>query len=464
MNTSRRSFLAQSSAVAAGFSALGKFLNAAETPALAHSPYGPLQTDPGKIIELPKGFSYRVLSRTGDTMNDGFKVPGQPDGMGCFDLEDDLICLVRNHEIGHTWFTLGPFQDNSKLPGSIDPSMSYDPGRFGAQPFVGGTTNVVINQKTGKVVNQYLSLTGTDRNCAGGITPWNSWITCEEPGDMNSKWGKDHGYNFEVHTDSKACLTKPVPLREMGRFRHEAIAVDPQSGIVYQTEDRGDSAIYRFIPKKKGALAAGGRLQALRIISPQPVDTRNYKDSTFQFPLRRRFPVDWIDLDEVESPKDDLRLRAVEKGAAIFTRGEGMWYGGPNEVGEAAIFWACTDGGPKRNGQIFRFFPGEDISGGKLELYLEPDDSSLLRSADNLTVAPSGYLFVCEDNGGPNHIRGVTPEGEIFTFARSVQEWKGGKGVSEFAGACFSPDGNTLFVNIQTPGTTLAITGPFKND
>jgi len=452
---SRRTFLTQSTAVTAGFFGLDHFLSGSLQADEGFS-YGDLVKDPDGLIDLPKGFHYRLLSISGDKMKDGYRVPGQPDGMAAFDVGKNRVAVIRNHEIGHVYFTKGPFSDNAVLPESLDKSLVYDAGRFGAQPFVGGTSTIIYNLRKREVENEFLSLIGTDCNCAGGPTPWGSWLTCEEPADMTTKWGQFHGYCFEVPATSKPTITPPVPLKEMGRFRREAVAVDPDTGIVYQTEDRGDGVISRFIPKEPGNLIKGGKLQALKIKADGKWDTRNWPGNKTTFPINERVPVEWVDIDEIDSPNDDLRFKAIEKGAVIFSRAEGMWYGSPDAVGEASIYWACTNGGQNQMGQIFRYFPNKDPKkGGELELFLEPNNSDLLTHADNITIAPSGHLFICEDTKGINHIRGVTPDGELFTLARNSFN------DSEFAGACFSPDGSTLFVNLQSPGITVAITGPF---
>ncbi|MEM9017216.1 MAG: alkaline phosphatase PhoX, partial [Verrucomicrobiota bacterium] len=353
------------------------------------------------------------------------------------------------------------FEDNSRIPEDFDRSLCYDPGRHGAQPFVGGTTTIVYDTIRKQVIDEYLSLFGTDRNCAGGPTPWGSWITCEEPADMTTRWGVHHGYCFEVAADHRG-LADPIPLRGLGRFRHEAIAVSENSGIIYLTEDRPDGAIYRFIPSMPKDLTGEGRLQALAIREKPRINTTNWPGGDTSFPIAERIPAEWVDLDDVESAKDDLRIRARQKGAALFSRAEGMWYGSAEVVGESSIYWACTDGGASHFGQIFRYFPGDSEGAegkngdyGEIELYLEPNDSKLLQNGDNITIAPSGHLYIAEDSSGPCCLQGVSKEGELFTFARNRLN------SSELAGVCFSPDGSTLFCNIQKPGITLAITGPF---
>lgn len=459
----RRSFLSHSAAVTSGFLGLGRYLGAEESPAASKGfSYGELVPDPNQLLDLPKGFRYTVVSQTGQRMPDGYRVPGKPDGMATFDLGNGKFALIRNHEIGHSGFKTGPFEDNTKLPEGFDPEMIFDKGYNGAQPFVGGTTTVILDSESGRVLDQYLSLIGTDRNCAGGPTPWGTWITCEEPGDLTSEWGLRHGYAFEVPAREEPGLTRPVPLKGLGRFRHEAIAVDPRTGIVYLTEDRSDGVFYRFLPSHPGELAKGGRLQALQIGESKGLVTRNWPGDPVPFPVGERKSARWIDLDGIDAPNDDLRIRAIAKGAALFSRGEGMWFGSAETVGEDSIYFACTDGGEKQLGQIFRYFPSEaEGTGaekdepGEIELYLEPNDTSLLRNADNITIAPSGHLYICEDTSGVNQLRGVTKQGEMFTLASNRLN------NSELTGVCFSPNGKFLLVNIQNPGWTFAIEGPF---
>lgn len=455
MRFTRRRFLGTAAAVGAGFWGLRQLLDGADTGPTDKSPYGPLISDPYKIIDLPKRFSYQIISRIGDQMADGLRVPGLPDGMATFAGAEDLTVLLRNHEL--TPKDAGPFGKNAELLDTVDEDRLYDvPSR--KKPCIGGTTTVVFNTKTQKVVRQFLSLGGTIRNCAGGATPWGSWVTCEETvvrvgGDKKAGYDahKDHGFNFEVPATIRPRLTPAVPLKDMGRFNHEAIAVDPSSRVVYQTEDRPDGLIYRFLPKRPGKLADGGRLQALRIQGQPSLDTRNWKEQTV--PVGRKLTVEWIDMEDVLSPNDDLRHRGFKAGAARFARGEGMW------AGDGEIYFACTNGGKAEAGQIWRYIPsakeGEPGAKGELELFIEPNDSRLLKSADNLTISPWGDLVVCEDRGGAVvRIIGVTPKGHPYTFANTPTK-------SEFAGATFSPDGSTLFVNIQKRGLTLAITGPF---
>ncbi|HYO24243.1 MAG TPA: alkaline phosphatase PhoX [Lacipirellulaceae bacterium] len=464
--TSRRHFLRQSSLYSLGFLALRRCVqtaSAAGAEALAPRPdlgYGPLVADPEELLDLPRGFAYKIVSRAGDAMDDGLFVPGKADGMATFAGPDGLAIIVRNHEL-LPYEGPSPFGQSNRLPDSIDPGRLYDAGR-GRSPHRGGTTTLLFDPREQRVVKQFMSLAGTARNCAGGPTPWNSWISCEETvvvagrgkdGDYVSD--KDHGYCFDVPATADIRLADPIPLAAMGRFNHEAVAVDPRTGIVYETEDREDGLFFRFLPAKPGELKAGGQLQALCVVGFAPKDTRNWGPHE---PIDQgaKLRVRWIDMDQVEAPEDALRYRGFDAGAARFARGEGIWYA------DGAFYIACTNGGPKQKGQIWKYTPAEregaggDDDSGTLELFVESRDSALLESCDNLTMSPWGDLVVCEDRDGKVvRLVGVTPDGQMYTLANSHAK-------SEFAGVAFTPDGTTLLVNIQHRGLTIAVTGPWR--
>lgn len=389
-------------------------------------------------------------------MSDGFVVPTVPDGMGAFPGPGGHTILVRNHEVNvGVPGEKGPFGPANELLETLGRDALYDAGAADA-PALGGTTTVVYDTRDQQIVSQHLSLIGTVRNCAGGPTPWGSWITCEESTVTAGEiMARDHGYNFEVPATSDARIAEPVPLKAMGRFNHEAVAVDPATGIVYQTEDRPDGLIYRFIPNSPERLRDGGRLQALMVRGRPGLDTRNWAETTVE--PGTWLDVEWVDMDDVEAPDDDLRYRGFHEGAARFARGEGMWYGND------AVYFACTNGGKAEAGQIWIYEPspvegteGERDDPGRLQLFIEPNDPNLVENCDNVTVAPWGDLFLCEDGPGEQHLVGVTPEGALYRFGRNALS------ASELAGATFSPDGTTLFINIQHEGWTLAITGPWR--
>ncbi|GAA6621923.1 alkaline phosphatase PhoX [Scytonema sp. NUACC26] len=409
--------------------------------------YGPLIKDPNGLLDLPAGFQYRAFSRTGDLMSDGNPVPGGHDGMAAFPGPNRSVILVRNHE-------LSPNSSTGVIGNKYDELCK------------GGTTTLVVNPNR-ELVKDYATLAGTYRNCAGGLTPWGSWISCEEntstpettpptieqPANSGifvpnpNRVTKRHGYNFEVPAllKPKNGTVDPVPLVEMGRFNHEAVAVDPRTGIVYQTEDSGDSLFYRFIPNKPGYLQEGGVLEALAIVGLFQENTKT------GFPVGKKYQAEWVRIEDYDPYDDTVRKEGFAKGAAQFARGEGIWYG------NGEFYFCCTSGGANSGGQVWRYIPGRTAKeGGTIELFVEPNDKSILDMPDNIVVAPFGDLILCEDGDDEQFVVGVTPEGGLYQFARNALN------DNEFAGACFSPDNQTLFVNIQTPGITFAIWGPWN--
>lgn len=406
--------------------------------------YGPLQPDPAGLLDLPQGFSYRVISSYGDRMDDGCLVPDYCDGMGAFDLGGGQVALVRNHELQAQQIDRGALRESPPRQ-----PVTYDRNADGV-PLPGGTTTMVYDMASGRVVRQHVSLLGTIRNCAGGITPWGSWLTCEEDltrvGTRGA--GKDHGWVFEVPATARTAVD-PVPLKALGRFNHEAAAIDPRTGVVYLTEDRNDGLLYRLLPHTPGELSRGGRLQALALVERDITDSRNFEGKVMA--RGAWHAVRWIDLDDPEAPEDDLRKRGAAAGATLFARGEGIW------MGEGELYFACTNGGAAKLGQIFRLRP-QATGADRLQLFFESTDPDQMNYGDNLTIAPNGHLVVCEDqytDGAVNYLRGVAPDGSAYPLARSRVD-------TEWAGACFSPDGKWLFVNLYRPTRTLAITGPWS--
>lgn len=458
--------LLHAGAATAAFSGLARNVGAqtatGETYLNEVEAFGPLLRDPAGVLDLPRGFSYQVISQGGETMADGLLVPGQADGMACFPAGGSRVALVRNHELKgssanhRNW---GPGGFHQERIGRLDAARAYDTYKDG-RPLPGGTTTVIYDLESRRTLSQHLSLAGTSTNCCGGATPWGSWLSCEETTETpaTADVTKPHGFVFEVPFAARG-LVQPIPLTAMGRFDHEAVCIDPRTGIVYLTEDKTDGLFYRFLPAARGALAKGGRLQAMAFRGARGADSSNLKARVWSRGDWRE--VEWVDLDEVESPADDLRLRGHAAGAVRVSRGEGVHWG------RGELYLTATSGGPIARGQILRYVPSADEghadearTPGRVQLFVESTDEKALNMGDNLTVAPWGHLIVCEDNYSSsirNHVKGVTPEGRLYTIARNVFA-----GNSEFAGAVFAPDGRTLFVNIQYPGLTLAIRGPWS--
>lgn len=161
--------------------------------------------------------------------------------------------------------------------------------------------------------------------------------------------------------------------------------------------------------------------------------------------------VEWVRIEDVNPVLDTVRVEGFAKGAAQFSRGEGIAYG------NGEIYFACTNGGGASKGQVWRYIPGNKPNeGGILELFVEPNDATVLESPDNVIVSPFGNVFLCEDGDGTDYVVGVNSQGELYQFARNALN------DSEFCGVCFSPDGRTMFLNIQSPGITFAIWGPWR--
>ena len=465
MNLSRRSFLAAAHGAALFYaSAHLRPLAAASTNAGL-----PLRPDPQGMLDLPEGFSYRLVAQSGEPMSDGFVRPGRPDGMACFPVRGDATkcILLRNHENFPNTQGGSPFGDNDALLGRLDPALLYDRKEDG-RPFTGGVTKSVVDLASARLERDFLALAGTTGNCAGGATPWGSWLTCEEsvvaPGTGARR---PHGFVFEVPASATGPVA-PVPLTAMGRFVHEAAAVDPGTGIVYLTEDNRLGLFYRFLPNVRGQLARGGRLQALAIRGWRGANTSNWPADWDGPGLGRiapgtSFETEWLALDNVEAPEADLAARGHAAGAAQFCRGEGMDFGVLPGQRNGSVYFTCTQGGDQRAGQVWRYTPGpregqpdEGGSPGRLTLLYESPGGDTLDMCDNLAIAPWGDLILCEDGLGDQYLRGLTPDGQIYDLARNAHASR-----AEFCGACFSPDGRTMFVNVQTPGFTFAISGPW---
>jgi uncharacterized protein len=461
VEVTRRRFTQGSIAVGGGL-ALGGPLSALAAREAegrrARSPgYGEPQPTPEEgtgvlWVALPPGFKYRVISRQGQVMDDGNITPGIFDGMAAYRGGGGDAILIRNHE-------------NRSRPGEI-PVVVPQSKRYDHDPNVrGGNTKLVVSRDR-EVKESFAVIGGTHTNCAGGLTPWDSWITCEEifnygsvENNVTPGSGIPHGYCFEIPADADGPVD-PIPMLSAGRFSHEAVAW--LDGVLYETEDRTNAAFYRFLPRRRpresGDLAAfGGTLQAL-VVEGAP--NLNMDLAT----PGQTFRIEWVTIEEPNPLTDTVRTEAQSKGAAIFNRTEGAW------SADGRVYFDCTTGGEFHHGQLWEYRP-EGRSGGHLKLIYESTDRSELDDPDNVVVVPgTGDVFLQEDSGGEQFVRGVTTRGEIYDFARTLIN------DTEFCGGTFSPDGRTFFLNQQgergglpDPGdaaaaVTYAIWGPFGGD
>lgn len=457
--TTRRQLLARTGALGVSIAFAGNltelFAGTAAAQNLGHTGYGPLVPDPKGLLDLPEGFSYRVLSREGDQLRSGEGlVPSNHDGMAALagrstGSHGRRVHLVRNHENRNT----------AKIPVPTVAGLTYDPAGMG------GCTALTLDSRN-RVLSERVAIAGTAVNCAGGPTPWGTWLTCEETEDRAGTNGytKDHGFIFEVDP-ANPYRSGAVPLTAMGRFQHEAIAVDPGRGIVYETEDaflKPFGLFYRFLPHQPhgglGSLRAGGRLQAMRV--PGVPDLSSIQETGASFEK-----VEWVDVPDPLAAQTPIRLQDFgPKGITHAQKLEGCYWGG-RSVYFVSSFARSADGSAADHyGQIWRYDPAAHRL--TLVIVFGPDTDLQLpgESPDNICLAPSGGLMVCEDGNGGQHVYGVTRGGEVYAMARNAQnigtaeepEW------GEFAGVTFSPDGRTMYVNCYTPGTTFAVTGPWR--
>ncbi|WP_081239182.1 alkaline phosphatase PhoX [Streptomyces viridosporus] len=422
--------------------------------------YGPLVPDPDGILALPAGFTYRVLTHAGRTrLESGEFTPAEHDGTAAFPGPRGSTLLVNNHEMD------GP-RDEAEFPVPLAEGLVYDP----AAP--GGCTVVEVRPDGG--VAEWVGIAGTANNCAGGSTPWGTWLTCEENSDRAGENGmtKDHGYVFEVDPADRRANRDPKPLKFFGRYEHEAVVIDSKRGHAYLTEDADEpnGLFYRWTPPKDFRHGPG-RFRALAddagvLQAPKCYDSggRFVDDLSRATRTGTVYGVDWVDV-----PDRDARTVAVREqfGPAEVTRArklEGMWWG---DGGAYIVSSYAREESPGRHdGQVWFYDPRRRTLTLKVLLGVDPDPAGegAFDGPDNITVSPYGGLIIAEDGEGAQHLFGATDSGRTYPIARNELNigTEEEPEFSEFTGVTFSPDGKTLYANIQEPGIMLAVTGPWK--
>ncbi|HSD37451.1 MAG TPA: alkaline phosphatase PhoX [Rhodocyclaceae bacterium] len=461
---------------------------------LGVSPYGAIApvndlTTGLPLLQLPPGFSYKSFGWRGDLMADGLATPSSHDGMGValtrkLGRSSELV-LVRNHEQSTS-------TSAANIIGASKATVAkHDIGSTAGNYQIGGTTNLVW--RDGNWVESFASFGGTYRNCAGGISSWGSWMTNEElRSNSISTTGKKHGYVFEVPADTSLNAANPNPIVDMGRMAHEASALDTQTGYWYLTEDQGNAnTLYRFLPNNVSgglnSLHAGGRLQGLRV--------KNVANADLRMPtLCQEYQTEWVDIANPDLDGASLSsvvgtvsasgpyLQAYAKGAAIFGANEGCW------VANGIVFFTDKQvtANPNRQGRIWSL----DLATGTLKAIFVSNDITVGNSPDNICVSPRGGLVFNEDgaSSGLNaagqtisvpaqRLMALRNDGSSYVFAANNYNFTaeelaaagkpgavtGDQRDTEWCGSCFSPDGRVLFANLQAPGLTVAITGPWAS-
>jgi hypothetical protein len=378
----RRTFLRTASAGAGAVAFSGALWQGAATAAgtstAGAGPYGPLRAPDANGVALPEGFRSRIVARSSLPVG-GILWHPAPDGGACYPDGDGWI-YVSNSEV----------------------------------PLVGGASAIRF-RADGSVDRAYRVLEGTNLNCAGGATPWRTWLSCEET------W---RGRVFETDPYGRR---EAVAHKAMGRFKHEAAACDPDRRVVYLTEDESDGCFYRYTPEVWGDLSRG-RLDVLCESAGGGVE--------------------WREVPDPSAPLFGRQTRHQVDAARHFDGGEGCHYAN-------GTCWFTTKG----DNRVWAY------DAGRGELSVAYDADSPLDGVDNITGTPGGDLYVAED-GGNMEINVITPEGVVAPVVRLD-----GHGDSEITGPAFSPDGSRLYFSSQRGtlgdpaglgGMTFEVSGPFR--
>jgi secreted PhoX family phosphatase len=413
--------------------------------------YGPLVDDPAGLLSLPAGFTYTLVAQSGvTTLESGEPTPSDPDGTASFvRRHGNGSVLVMNHEVGG-----GEPHPVPRIPG-----FTYDPVAGG------GTTNLEVD-KHGNRIREYVSLAGTHNNCAGGKSPWDTWLTCEEAESLTGQ-SKPHGYVFEVDPYDQDANRDPKPIKALGRYAHEALVIDPDTGTIYLTEDAGtpNGLLYRWTPPDEALPLGKGVLRTvaddagvLEALKASTLGGAHVPDLSVAIEPGTTYTTEWVTVPDRDAKTLSTRKQFANDQITRSRKLEGMWWG------DGGAYFVCsfarlTDGSAaQHDGQIWFLDPLEETIELKLHFAYTPlDQDSDPDGPDNITVSAYGGLIIAEDGEGKQHLVGSTENGEAFFFARNDMADD-----SEFTGPTFSHDKKILFANVQTPGHVFAIQGPFK--
>ncbi|WP_156724231.1 alkaline phosphatase PhoX [Streptomyces apocyni] len=424
--------------------------------------YGPLVPDPDGVLALPAGFSYRIITRTGETrLESGEFTPEKHDGTATFAGRGGVTLLVVNHELKGA-------RSRWEHPVPLTDGLVYDPAASG------GCTVVEV-RKCGEVA-QWVGIAGTSTNCAGGRTSWGTWLTCEENSDLAGENGmtKDHGYVFEVDPYDRRANQDPKPLKFFGRYDHEAVVVDPKRGHAYLTEDDSDpnGLFFRWVPPQ-GFRHGRGRFRTLAddagvLQAPRCFDSggRYVDDLSRATRIGTVYGVDWVDVPDRDAREVPVREQFGEGEVTRARKLEGMWWGDGGAYIVASYARDADSPGEPHDGQVWFYDPRRRTLTLKVLLGVnsDPHQEGGFDGPDNITVSPYGGLIIAEDGEGLQHLFGATDSGRTYPIARNEVNigTEDEPEFSEFTGVVFSADGKTLYANIQEPGIMLAITGPWK--
>lgn len=437
-----------------------------------HKPFPPLKDDPKGILALPAGFRYTIVTETGSTKLDHGQglTPSSHDGMAVFDAGRNRYTLIQNHEIKP-----GAEYGVPNVKGTV-----YDPGARN-----GGGCTVITTDRSGRNYGEFVGISGTSTNCSGGPTPWDTWLTCEETenkagetwtsGDQKGVYQKDHGYVFEVTSDGKS---DPRPIKCFGRYAHEALAIDKHRTSVYLSEDAGgpNGLFYRWSAPRGVKLGRNmltrlapdaGTLAAMAIIMD---DGSVLPDVAYltSAQMGRPFPVKWITVPDRDARTKPVRQQFTDGQVTRGKKFEGVW--GTDEGVYVVNSYAFNEGDLPTDAvphdgmvwfynyreqtiQLVTYFPHQATAvSGDAAKY----NDLTFDGPDNVSVTPWGSLVLAEDGAGASHVLSAFPGGPTYAIARNQLN------DSEFCGPTFTEDGKVLFVNMQNPGLTLAITGPWE--